>query len=348
MLSIRGLDPFDQAAVRNRLCRLVGPNIRPEEIFLYPSLFEGDHELVAYIRFKSEQAVNFALKRCSDLGMRASRESMQSFCQSQAVEDPEIQVLEQLHPEGRPLVTSPPMSPSPVMRQVPTQAWEKIARKQGPRPSSSKTRQMLKPKPLTSPGTISPWAASPQPALSPPSRRKAPQEATRCASPFWEVASQRASSPYQRGATIQSGVTPPPAPSKARPASARRTISSATRGPSRYGRPPASSSLPKTSILLEASHTPRGAVNTLLSKGASGQGNASFVRLGSRGNCIDMLSRPETYYERHTETSQATWGRALHQAPWEALSNTSRNFPSKDRLHPPSTGFLIFPGRVEV
>jgi hypothetical protein len=80
-------------------------------------------------------------------------------------------------------------------------------------------------------------------------------------------------------------------------------------------------------------------------RGTRGQGSSSFVRLGPSGNCIDMLSHPETYYERHTATSQVTWGRALHQAPWESLSNTSRNFPSRDLLHPPSTSFLFFSGR---
>ena len=79
VMSIRGLDPFDPLAVRSRLCKLL-PGFRQDEILLYPSLLQGDHDLVAYIHFSSEQDLHIALDRCRRIGLRAGRASLQELC----------------------------------------------------------------------------------------------------------------------------------------------------------------------------------------------------------------------------------------------------------------------------
>jgi len=297
-LCIQGLDPYDPHALRARLSRLCWPHVFPEAMLLYPSQAEGAHYLVAYVRLQTEHALQVTMERCEDLGLKASRASLDDLCKVTVDDDDEseAQVLAELHPSGRPFVTSPPMVASPVFRHEPTQALEQSARKlnmqgagrsvEANRPESARTRPAQTP-PLCA------WGSSP------------PASPT---SPFREGTAQRVLSPFQRGPTFKSGAADaPPHPllysrlspaSNSRPASARAETS-------------------KASVRLER--------RCMLSKGSAPLPQArvseahmqtSARRHGPSGHLVDLLFRPPSFSELYVDKRQAMWGQALYDAPW--------------------------------
>ena len=330
MLSIKGLDPSCPAAVRNKLSSFFQHIIRPEDIFLYPNLTLGEHDLVAYIRMPCEGALFDALDHCRNLGLRGSRASLDRLTWIQADDQSgDAEVLEQMHPSGRPLVTSPPMIPSPVLRHVPTQVLERSLRMPRSRPTSART-------PRTRPQSaspISPWASSPPPAT----RRSevpvmSPGQAS-ASSPLRDAPSQRVKSPYQRGPTFAA----PHRPQSARTGPAHDTATLGHGGASmRASHTLHGSPTLKSPVFLERPcPRPLGPGHGLVGGDARGDpageaagGGASdgrgvgcvskTRRRGPSGDFIDVLARSQTVAETYVERSRAAWEQALFNAPWHA------------------------------